>query len=409
MTKSNWRTPVVILIAGTLALFLSLGVRQTYGLFLPPISAEFGWGRETFSYAVALQSVFWGLGTPFAGVIADRYGPGRVLAAGGILYALGLVWMALGSTAFDANGGIGVLTGLAMSATMFPIVLTIVGRVAPPGKRNLYLGIASAGGSSGQVILMSPMQFSIDTWGWSASMLLLALMAGLITPLAAAVAGTNEKNVAGQQHQSVGGALKEAANNSGYWLVSAGYFVCGFQTMFISMHLPALIGDNGIDPGMAAYALSLIGFFNIIGCFVWGAMGAKYRNKYCLVAIYLGRSVVMALFYVIPMTETSLLIFGVCLGLVWLGTVPLTSAVVAQIFGTKYLSTLFGLSFVSHQVGSFLGIWIAGRLYDQMGNYDVIWWLAVASGLVAALLNFPIKDQPVARLNQQQPATAKAA
>jgi len=408
MTKTNWRSPVVILIAGTLTLFMSLGVRQTYGLFLPPISAQFGWGREVFSYAVALQSVFWGLGTPFAGMVADRYGPGRVLALGGIFYAAGLVWMAFGASSFDADGGIGVLTGLAMSATMFPIVLTIVGRCAPPGKRNLYLGIASAGGSSGQVILMAPMQNAIDSWGWSASMLILAVMAGLITPLAAGLAGTNEKSVAGQVDQSVGGALKEAANNSGYWLVSAGYFVCGFQTMFISMHLPALISDHGIDPGMAAYALSLIGFFNIIGCFVWGAMGAKYRNKYCLCAIYLGRSVIMALFYVLPMTDTSLLTFGVFLGLFWLGTVPLTSAVVAQIFGTKYLSTLFGLSFVSHQIGSFLGIWIAGRMYDQTGNYDLIWWLAVASGIVAGLLNYPIKDQPVARLTQQ-PATAKAA
>jgi len=406
MTKTSWRSPVIILAAGTLVLLFSLGVRQTYGLFMAPVSTEFGWGREVFSYAIALQSVFWGLGTPIAGAIADRYGPGRVLAFGGITYAAGLVWMSQASTAFDADAGIGVLTGLAMSATMFPIVLTIVGRCAPPGKMNLYLGIASAGGSSGQVIMLPGTQGMIDLWGWGGAMIALAIIAGMITPLAAALAGTNERHTAGPK-QSVGAALREASGNSGYWLVSAGYFVCGFQTMFISAHLPAMLGDNGVAPSLAATALAILGFFNIIGCFFWGAAGARFLNKNCLCAIYLLRSAAMAVFFVVPMSETSVMLFAVLLGLFWLGTVPLTSAVVAQLFGTQYLSTLFGLSFVSHQVGSFLGIWIAGALYDRMGSYDVIWWLAVASGIMAAFLNYPIKEKPVARLRQQ--AAAKAA
>lgn len=392
-----WRTPLIVLVCATAILFLSLGCRQTFGLLLSPVSADLGWGREVLSFAIAIQSVFWGLTTPISGAIADRYGPGRVVAFGGIAYAAGLLLMSQASSPFDAMAGLGFLTGIAMSATMFPIVLTIVGRIAPENKRGLYLGIASAGGSSGQVVLIPGAQWMIGSWGWSETLIVLALIAALITPMAAAVAGANERGLPGRT-QSIGAALREASGHSGFILVTAGYFVCGFQTMFIGAHLPALLGDRGVSPLMGATALSVIGLFNIFGCFAWGALSGKFKPKYLLCWLYVLRSLFMALFFIFPMTEFNVILFSIILGLLWLGTVPLTSSVVAQIFGTQYLSTLFGISFVSHQIGSFLGIWLAGRLYDETGSYGIIWWSAVAMGVVAAFLNYPIDDRPVARI-----------
>jgi len=398
MLKSRWRTPFVILVLGTLILLFSLGARQTFGLFLKPISTDLGWGREVFSFAVAMQSLVWGLGTPLAGAIADKWGPGRVVAVGGVVYAAGLYMMSQATSPFDATFSIGFLTGVGMASTMFPIVLSVIGRRTPPHRRNLYIGIASAGGSSGMFIMVPMIQLFLDWYGWAFAMLAIAGIAALIVPLAASVAigpPTAEERRGGQ---SLGAAIREAGAHSGFLLVSLAYFVCGFQTLFISAHFPAMLQDLGLSAGLGATSLTILGFFNMIGCFAWGAAAGKARPKYLLAAIYAGRSVVMTAFILLPVSDGSVIVFACALGLVWLATVPLTTAVVSQIFGPAYVATLYGFSFFTHQLGSFLGIWLGGSLYDATGSYDVIWWIAIALGLVAALMHFPVDDRPVARL-----------
>jgi predicted MFS family arabinose efflux permease len=398
MQQKSWRTPFVILVLGTLILLFSLGARQTFGLFLKPISTDLGWGREVFSFAVAMQSLVWGIATPLVGVIADKWGPGRVVAVGGAIYTVGLYLMSEATSPFDASFSIGFLTGIGMASTMFPIVLSVVGRTTPPHRRNLYLGIASAGGSSGMFVMVPLSQYFIDASGWATAMLVVAAVTALIVPLAASVAigpPTVEERRGGQ---SLGAAIREATSHSGFILVSTAYFVCGFQTLFISAHFPAMLQDLGLSATLGATALTVLGLFNMIGCFAWGAAGGRVRPKYLLAAIYAGRSAVMTVFILLPITDTSVVVFVCALGLVWLATVPLTTAVVAQIFGPAYVATLYGLSFLTHQLGSFLGIWLGGSLYDATGSYDVIWWICVALGLVSALMHFPVDDRPVARL-----------
>jgi predicted MFS family arabinose efflux permease len=403
MQKSRWRTPFVILVLGTLILLFSLGARQTFGLFLKPISTDLGWGREVFSFAVAMQSLVWGVATPLVGVIADKWGPGRVVAVGGVVYAAGLYLMSQATSPFDAGFSIGFLTGVGMAATMFPIVLSVVGRTTPPHRRNLYLGIASAGGSSGMFVMVPMTQLFLDWYGWAFAMVVIAVITALIVPLAASVAigpPTAEERRGGQ---SLGAAIREASGHSGFLLVSLAYFVCGFQTLFISAHFPAMLQDLGLSAGLGATSLTILGFFNMIGCFAWGAAAGKTRPKYLLAAIYSGRSLVMTVFILLPITDASVIVFACALGLVWLATVPLTTAVVSQIFGPAYVATLYGFSFFTHQLGSFLGIWLGGSLYDATGSYDVIWWIAIALGLVASLMHFPVDDRPVARLAMAKP------
>jgi predicted MFS family arabinose efflux permease len=398
MLRHGWRTPFLILVLGTLILLLSLGVRQTFGLFLTPISADLGWGREVFSLAVAVQSLFWGVATPFAGAIADRWGPGRVVAVGGAIYAVGLHLMAQATSPFDATFSIGFLTGVGMAATMFPIVLSVIGRTTPPHRRNLYLGIASAGGSSGMFVMVPMTQLFLDWYGWALALVVLAAVTALIVPLAAAVAIGPPRPEERRGGQSLGAAIREASGHSGFILASSAYFVCGFQTLFFSAHFPAMLQDMGLSAGLGATALAILGFFNMIGCFAWGAAGGRMRPKYLLAALYSARSVVMAAFVFVPVSETGVIVFCCLLGLVWLATVPLTTAVVAQIFGPAYVATLYGFSFFTHQLGSFLGIWLGGYLYDATGSYEAIWWVAVALGLVASLMHFPIDDRPIARV-----------
>jgi predicted MFS family arabinose efflux permease len=398
MQQARWRTPFVILVLGTLILLLSLGTRQTFGLFLKPISADLGWGREVFSFAVAMQSLVWGLATPLAGAIADKWGPGRVVTAGGAIYAVGLYLMSEAASPFDATFSIGFLTGVGMASTMFPIILSVIGRTTPPHRRNLYLGIASAGGSSGMFVLVPLTQLFLDWYGWAFTLVLIAGVTALIVPLAGSVAigpPTAEERRGGQ---SLGAAIREASGHSGFLLVSTAYFVCGFQTLFISAHFPAMLEDMGLSSTLGATALTVLGLFNMIGCFAWGAAGGRMRPKYLLAAIYSGRSAIMTVFILLPSSETGVIVFACALGLVWLATVPLTTAVVAQIFGPAYVATLYGFSFFTHQLGSFLGIWLGGSLYDATGSYDVIWWIAIALGLVASIMHFPVDDRPVARL-----------
>lgn len=404
MNTSAWRTPMVVLACGTAILMLSFGVRQNFGLYMGPISTDLGWGRETFAFAVALQSLVWGVSTPIMGYLADRYGPAKVAAGGGALYTAGLYVMSQASAPIDASIGIGVLTGFAMSMTGFPIVLSVIGRLVAPGKRSFYLGLASAGGSSGQLVLVPLGQWLITGHGWVTAIIYLAVIAAVIVPLSAALAGGNRRAADELSTQKFGEALREASGHTGYKLLIAGYFVCGFQTMFIGAHLPAYLTDLDQPSWLGAAALTLIGGFNIVGCIVWGELGGRFPKKYLLSSLYLMRAVVMAIFMLTPITPTSVILFASIMGLMWLGTVPLTTGLVVQIFGTQFMATLVGITFLSHQIGSFLGIWLGGVVYDASGNYDPIFWGGVILGVAAAFIHYPINDRTIAR----QPSTPLA-
>ena len=400
--KRNWRTPIVILVCATVILLLSFGSRQSYGLFLGPISVKFGWEFGIFSFAMALQTLVWGLSQPFWGNIADRYGAGRVVSAGLLLYGGGLYCMAISTTPLEMTLSTGLLTGFGMSATSLPILLAVVGRSVGPERRSLWLGIASAGGSSGQFLVVPFSQYFISTGGYASALIMMAILMAVIVPLTIAVAGKPQR-APGESgiDQSTRQAIVEAMKHRGYVLLISGFFVCGFQTMFIGAHLPNYLNGVGIDGGVAATALALIGFFNVLGCFVWGAVGGRYSKKYALAMLYMARSAGIALFILLPVSDMSAMVFASFMGLLWLGTVPLTSGLVAQIFGTQYMAMLYGIAFLSHQVGSFLGIWLGGRVYDATGGYDVIWWGAIFLGFVAAALHWPIDERPVARMAAQ--------
>lgn len=398
MTYSSWRTPFVILSCGTLILLVSFGARQVSGLFIAPVSADLGWSRDIFSTAIAAQALVWGLCTPFSGAFADRFGAGRVVAVGGALYALGLFLLSQVETPLGAVFSLGILTGIGMSTAGFSVILAVIGRVVPNEKRSLYLGIASAGGSSGQFIMIPATQHLMDGYGWSATLVLLALLVGLIVPLAATLAGDKPATAAaGGRGQSFRQAIAEAGKHRGYLLLMGGYFVCGFQVSFISAHLPGYITDSGMAASVAAWALSLVGLFNIIGCFFWGRLGDLYSKKYLLSFIYMARAGVMAVFLIAPLSEMGTLVFGAAIGLLWLATVPLVTGMIAQIFGVQYLATLTGLVFMGHQAGSAAGVWLGGRLQAATGNYDAIWWIAIGLGVAAAVIHWPIDERPLIR------------
>ena len=403
----NWRTPFVILLAGTTIVFLSLGARMTFGLWMPDASNDLFGGRiEVLSLSIALQSLFWGIGTPIAGNIADKYGTGRVIAAAGLIYTAGLLLMTVSTSPLMAHLSIGVFTGFAMSGAMFPIILSAISRAVAPEKRDFYLGIASAGGSSGQVIMIPLGQFFIDSQGWVVSLYIMSMMTLLIVPLAFVMV---RKNVGGGSAaalppQGTGEAIREAFTHRGYVLLTCGYFVCGLQTMFIGTHFPNMLRNLEIDASIAAMSLSLIGAFNIIGTFAWGAAGGKFRQKFLLCWLYSLRSVIMVVFILLPPTTMSVIIFSAFMGILWLGTVPLTGSIVARVFGLRYMGMLFGFAFVAHQFGSFIGIYAAGYFFDLFGNYNVIWWAAIIMGFVASLMNFPINDKPIERETAPQQA-----
>ena len=403
MTPRTWRTPIVILVAATLILLLSFGSRQTYGLFLAPISKAHNWEIGVFSFAMALQTLIWGLSQPFWGNIADRFGAGRVVSLGLVFYATGLWLMALSTSPLEITLSTGLLTGVGMSATSFPIILAVVGRSVPEKRRSMFLGIASAGGSSGQVLVVPFAQYFISDLGYASALITLAICMFLIVPLAASISG-KPQTPAGENNirQSTREAIGEAMTHRGYVLLVTAFFVCGFQTMFIGAHLPNYLETSGIDAKVAATALALIGLFNIIGCFIWGALGGRYSKKLMLALLYIARSVGITVFIALPISDTSAILFASFIGLLWLGTVPLTSGLVAQIFGTRYMAMLYGFAFTSHQVGSFLGIWFGGVAFDATGNYDAIWWGAIILGIVAAIMHWPIDERPLVRSTTQE-------
>ncbi|MBE0529306.1 MAG: MFS transporter [Rhodospirillales bacterium] len=390
------RTPVLAIVCGGLILSLAMGIRQTFGLFLPPVTADLCMARETFSLAMAVQNLLWGAVQPVVGMIADRYGAGRVVAAGAVAYVAGLVVMSgMEGTAGLQMGG-GVLIGMAMAATGFSVVLGAVARRVPEEKRSMALGIVSAGGSFGQFAMAPVGQALIAQQGWQGAFLSMAVLATLMVPLALAVAGRPSAAGRGSGAATLRVALSEALGHRGYLYLTAGFFVCGFQVVFVAVHLPAYLKDLGLPGTTAATALALIGIFNIAGTYACGALGGMYPKKWVLAGLYLLRAMVIAVFLAAPKTEMSVYIFASALGFLWLGTVPLTSGLVGHIFGVRYLSTLFGIVFFGHQVGSFLGVWLGGVVYDATGSYDAIWIASVALGIAAALLHAPIAERPLA-------------
>lgn len=388
-----------------------MGARQTFGLFLAPIVGDLSVTREAFGLAIAIQNLMWGVAQPFAGAVADKFGAGRVIVVGGLAYVAGLLLATVSTDPAGLYLSLGVLIGLGLSGTTFSVVLGAVGRAVTEEKRSMALGLATAGGSLGMFAFVPAGQAVLSSFGWIPAFATLAATAALMPMLAAGLAGRPGRQQAHHPSRtpdpSLRAALVQAGKHNGYWLLNAGFLVCGFQLAFIATHLPAFLTDQRISSMTAAFALALIGFFNIVGTYLWGVLGGRYRKKYLLSMLYLARSAVIALFLVLPISNFSVLTFGTAIGLLWLGTVPLTSGLVMQIFGPRYLGTLFGVVFLSHQIGSFLGAWIGGYVYDSTGSYDIVWLAGIALGIAAALLHWPIADTPTIRVRPsplQQPA-----
>jgi MFS family permease len=374
---------------------LALGTRQSFGLFLRPMTIDLGCGREVFSFAIALQNLVWGLGMPVAGAIADRYGAGRVLTVGGLAYGLGLLAMAHSTTPLELDATAGLLIGLGLACTGFGVVLSVVARAFPPEQRSFAVGVTGACGSIGQFVMLPGGQALISSFGWVNALITLGALAFLIIPLGAALAGRNA--AAQESQQSIGEALAEATAHRGFWLLTASFFVCGFQTIFVMTHLPAYAVDRGLTPAQGMTALATIGFFNIIGSTAAGALGGRYSKKWILFWLYVLRALAIAAYLVTPLSAEGTYLFAAVLGVTWLATVPLTNSLVSQIFGLKYLSTLFSLAFLGHQLGAFVGAWAGGAIYDLTGSYQLVWLASIALSVVAAALCVPIDERALVR------------
>ncbi len=385
-----------VLICGAAIVTLSMGIRHGFGLWLQPMTMDRGWSRETFAFALAVQNLAWGLAGPLAGGLADRFGAFRVLIVGSALYALGLVLMGLSTSGLAFMGSAGVLLGLAQSGTTYAIVYGVIARQVAPERRSWAMGITAAAGSFGQFLMVPVENGLIGGWGWQNALFVLGCLSLAIMPLAW---GLKEPAAAsyGGHNQSVGSALREAFSYPSFGLLMAGYFVCGFQLLFIGVHMPSYLKDHGLGPQVAAMALALIGLFNVVGTYAAGTLGQRLPKRHLLSAIYILRSVAIVVFLNVPLTPASVYVFSSVMGVLWLSTVPLTSAIVAQIFGVQYMSMLGGFVFLSHQVGSFLGAWLGGRLYDSTGSYDVVWWIATGLGVFAALINLPVRETAIVR------------
>jgi MFS family permease len=384
----------IVVVAGCLISLLSFGPRSIMGLFLAPMTEAHGWSREMFALSIAIQNIVWGLGQPVAGAIADRYGSGRVLAAGGLIYAAGIALAAWAPSPLWLDLSSGVLMGLGMAAASFSIVLAAFGQRVPVEKRSIVFGIGTAAGSMGQFAFAPLGQALIQTFGWAEALMLLAAMMLAIPVLALALAGKPGAAGEAMREQSVREALSEAFAYRSYQLLTAGFFVCGFHVAFITTHLPPYIVDKGLDPRIGAWALALIGLCNVVGSLASGWIGQTRSKPIVLSLIYLARAVAIALFVLLPATPLTVLAFAAAIGFLWLSTVPPTSGLVAIMFGPKYMGMLMGIVFLSHQVGAFLGVWLGGVLYDRTGSYDVVWWIGVALGVFAALVHWPIRDAP---------------
>lgn len=387
--------PVTMVVAGGLVMGLALGVRHAQGIFLVPVTLEQGWSRETFGFAIAVQNLMWGLAQPFTGMIADRFGARRVIAAGLALYGVGLFAMANAASPMAFTLSAGVCIGIALSATSFGVVYGALSRLMPPARRNWALGLAGAVGGLGQFFLVPTAQGLIDSLGWAGALLALALLCALLLPCAWPL--DDQPGQAGMHEQSLRAALAEAFRHRGFWLLNLGFLACGFQLAFIAAHLPAYLQDKGLPASTAVAGLAVIALSNVVGTYLCGLLGGLFRRKYLLCGIYLLRSAAMALFVLQPLSSGSLYLFCAVMGLVWLGTVPLTNGLVAQVFGLRYLTTLFGFVFFGHQLGAFFGVWLGGYVFDVTRSYDLIWGVGIALGVMAAALHYPINDREILR------------
>jgi MFS family permease len=387
-----------VLACGAAIVTLSMGIRHGFGLWLQPITQAQGWGRQEFGFAMAIQNLSWGFMGIFAGMVADRFGAFRVIAVGALIYGIGLLGMSWATDPWVFALFTGVIIGTAQAGTTYAVIYGVIGRNVPPERRSWAMGVAAAAGSFGQFLMVPVEGLLISQMGWQTALVILAAAAMLIIPLAW---GLREPalNAPGQvrRDQTIAQALKEAFKYPSFQLLMAGYFVCGFQVVFIGVHMPSYLKDHGLAPQVASYALALIGLFNVFGTYIAGTLGQKMAKKKILAFIYAARSVAIVLFLIAPLTPTSVYIFSSVMGLLWLSTVAPTNAAVAQIFGISHLSMLSGFVFFSHQIGSFMGVWLGGYLYDKTGSYDIVWYLAIALGVFAALVNLPVRESPIQR------------
>jgi predicted MFS family arabinose efflux permease len=399
------RTPVKLLSIfvafACVLLAINFGLRSSMGFFMAPISEEFGYGREIFAFSLALQNLCWGLFQPFAGAVADRFGTARTLIGGAIVYALGLYITSTADSIWALHTGAGVLIGMGIAGTGFGVVLPALARMVAPEKCAFALGLGTAAGSAGQLLVIPVAQSFITSYGWQTALLLLAGGALCMLLLATPFRGDGAKGRSGNEaepEQTLPAALKEATRHLHYWLLIAGFFVCGFQLAFITVHMPAFLADSGFEPRVAVISLSLIGLFNIFGCLLFGSWSGRYSKKNLLGIIYALRAIAIALFMLVPISTTTVYLFSIATGFLWLATVPATSGLVAQMFGLRHMGTLYGIVFLNHQLGSFLGVWLGGYLYDTTGAYNVVWWSAATIALMTAVIHIFIDERPVARL-----------
>lgn len=417
MNKAFWRSPHFVLISAVGIVLFAYGGRQSLGMFLRPITESLNFmttnaqgvlvqNFEPMSFATAIQVLIYGCAAPFVGAIADRWGPIKVLIASGIIYAFGLFMMSQATTETGLVISIGFLMGIGSSGIALPMLLSIVGRVAPEKKRTFWLAVVVSGGTAGQMLIVPLSNYMIGQAGWVFATIVLATMALMVIPLSLCISHAASNTLNKKSKQSLGQAIREASRHRGFWLLVMGFYVCGFQVQFINNHLENYLSGTVVGGAMAATAIALIGLFNMFGTQTAGYIGDKLRKKNILANLYMARSIIFLIFFIVPVSKTSVIIFACTVGFLWLATVPLTSGIVAQVFGPRYLATLYGLVFLSHQLGSFTSVWLGGIIRTQTGSYDYAWYMIIISGFVAALLHWPIDDKPVARLVAEKKAAA---
>ena len=389
---------LAVILAACLISLIAYGARSSFGLYLDPMTVAHGWSRETFGLAMALQNLLLGFSVPVAGAIADRYGPGLVIAVGAVVYGMGVAGMAVSDSGLALHLTGGLLVGLGVAFTSYSIVLTAIARVVGPERRSIALGFGAAAGSLGQVLFSPISQALISVYGWYDTLVLLSFVTLIMIPLAFTLPRTVRAPGEAPSDQTMRGALREAMTHRGYVLLTVGFFVCGFHTQFLTVHFPAYVTDLGLPAHVGAYAISIIGLVNIAGTFLAGVVGQRFSKKVSLSAIYFGRAVVIAALLFSPASEHTIYLFSFAMGLLWLATVPLTTGIVAQVFGLKFMATLFGVVFFSHQVGSFLGVWLGGLFHDRTGSYDLMWWAGIFLAVLAGIIHLLIDEKPLPRL-----------